>query len=143
MFQCLSSCFAPSTFYARSLPLLVRWSRVGWKMEGKAHESEQQLERGRKTYGMYATSHEMCDGCLSCHERVAHASCFCWSPEHCSPTWPVTFYMYNATHTLASLVSFPANGLWLCIYSHVICMQGDCCGSWPMVGLFVKRLMRG
>ena len=62
---------------------------VGWKIEGKAQENEQQRERakeggreeGRKgeTYGTYSTQHEMCDGCLSCHERVAHASHFCFA----------------------------------------------------------------
>ena len=44
----LSRRFAPFSSYACSLPSLVRRTRVAWKTEGKAHESEQQLERGRE-----------------------------------------------------------------------------------------------
>ena len=53
----------------------------------------------------------------------------------------VMIYMYNAAHTLASLVSFRANGLWLHIFTCY--MQGGCCGSWPVARLFVKQLMWG
>ena len=79
--------FTPFSFYGLSLLSLVRRMHVGWKMEGKAHESEQQPERARERemYRTYSTPHEMCNGCLSCDERVAHASRFCSGREHCSP----------------------------------------------------------
>ena len=53
----------------------------------KGKQEQQRLEEGREgeTYGTYSTLHEMCDGCLSCHWRVAHASRFCSGQEHCSP----------------------------------------------------------
>ena len=42
-------CFEPFSFYARSLLSLIRWTRLGWKMGGKAHKASSDLrEEGRE-----------------------------------------------------------------------------------------------
>ena len=54
----------------------------------------------------------------------------------------VMFYMYNASHSRFSCQLLSKRSLAAC-NSRVTCTQGRCCGSWPVVRLFVKRLMQG
>ena len=117
--------FTSLSFYARSLLSLVRRTRVGWKVEEKAHESEQLLKQGRErrtertlhlrkraTVVFHATSvrhmppFSFGSGTLFARRGMKGVGCV-----------HVMFYMYNATHTLASFVSFQANGLWLHIFT--------------------------
>ena len=124
-------CFCPvSHDFSFTLVHYCRWSEgcmwVGkWKERNRRASSNASegrrdgwREGGRKgeTYETYSTQHKMCDGCLPCHKRVAHASRCCSGGIKGVGCVHVIIYMYNAAHTLASLVRFRANGLWLHIF---------------------------
>ena len=52
----LSTRFTLFSFYARSLLSFIRWTGLGWKMQGKAHKSEQRLEGERDIRNVLYTS---------------------------------------------------------------------------------------
>ena len=117
----LSPRFPPFSFYARSLLSLVRRTRVGWKMEGKAHEGKQRLEPaseggregGRDVWNILNTARNVrwlsfmpqaCGTCLTF--LLGLGTLFARHGIKKFGCMHVMIYMYNVAHTLASLVSF-------------------------------------
>ena len=116
-------------------------------MRASSDSSERAREGGRErdTYGTYSTLHEMCTKCAMV---VFHAPSV-WHMPHVfvrvgnivRPTWHErswlracnVLYVYVA-HTLASLVSFRANGLWLHVFHLLYARKEDVVAHGPWSG---------